>query len=400
MRMVSLVDAGIVTPAALAFLLIATATPSPASQLLPMSNGAADMSLSGTAIAEPLTPSGALFANPAGLCAFEGTTVSGSLGYGFGSTKINNEDGFSQTNHLWAVIPDAAIAFAGEGRWHYGMGMYGSVGANYDFDADPAAGVDNDFHAETSIMEIPFAVAYRVNDRLYVGGELIGLFGHLRNRYTSGGELFKYTLRGFGLQPMVGLTWKPDPCWSLGLGVRMPGGIWMDGSTVVPASVRRDVDLDLEMPTQVSLGVTHHLSTTTTVSASARWTDSSRFSDSDIEFDGLEAANVPFIPFAKDEWRFGLGLEIEPVKGWKLRFGASHSNRIVGKRGISPLVFDNTDNRLSIGLGVELGSWTLDTMAGYSFHEGRDVDAANALIIPGHFDTGGGVAMLGLTRRL
>lgn len=390
----------VVAPFALPLLLLASATPGHTSALLPMSNGAADMSLSGTNIAEPLTPAGALFSNPAGLCAFEGTTVTGSLGYGFGSTKINNEDGYFETNHLWAIFPDAAIAFAGSGRWHYGFGMYGGVGASYDFDADPSAGVDNDFHAETSVAEIPFALAYRVNDRLYLGAELIGLFGHLRNRYTRGGELFKYTLRGGGVQAMFGLTWKPDPRWSLGLGVRTPGRIWMDGSTVVPATVRRDVDLDLNMPTQVSLGVTHHLTDALTVSAAARWTDSSRFADSEIEFDGRPMDNVPFLPAANDEWRFGLAAEFEPIEDWKLRLGVSHSNRIVGTAGISPLVYDNEDNRVSIGLGVTLGTWTLDAMAGYSFHEGRDVDSGNAAVIPGHFDSGGGIGMLGMTRRL
>jgi len=105
-----------------------------------------------------------------------------------------------------------------------------------------------------AVQEMPFAVAYRLNDTLYVGGEVIALFGHMRNRYTLGGSLFKYTLRGPGVQGMFGLTWKPYERWSLGLGVRTPGRIWMDGSTAVPAMVRRDVDLALEMPTQVSLG--------------------------------------------------------------------------------------------------------------------------------------------------
>ncbi len=385
---------------AIGLLTLVPATSGHASALLAMSNGAPDMSLSGSTIAEPLTPSGALFSNPAGLCAFEQTTLSGSLGLGFGVTKITNDDGYSQDNDLWAIFPDGAVSIRGRGRWHFGIGMYGSVGLSYDFEADPAAGVDEDFHAETSIAEMPFAVGYRVNDQLYIGAELIALFGHMRNRYTLGGELFKYTLRGPGLQGMLGLTWKPDPRWSLGLGVRTPGRVWMAGSTAVPAMVRRDVDLELNMPTQVSLGVTHHATRSVKLSVSGRWTDSSRFADSDIEFDGLSAANVPFIPFANDEWRVAFGVQYEPNEGWELRFGASHSNRIVGTRGVSPLVYDNTDNRLSIGVGVELGSWTLDAMAGYSIREGRDVDATEALVIPGHFESGGGVVIIGVTRRL
>jgi long-subunit fatty acid transport protein len=365
-----------------------------------MSSGAADMALSGTTIAEPLAPSGALFHNPAGLISFDGTTVSSSMGLGFGSTKINNDAGYKESEQLYAAFPDFGISFAPTRRWRWGFGFYGSVGMNYDFDADPAAGVDNDFHAETSIGEMPFAVAYRVNDSLYVGAEIIGLFGHLRNRYTVGNQRFKYTLRGPGIQGMVGATWLPHERLSVGLGIRSPGRIWMDGSTAVPADVRRDVDLEVKMPTQISLGITHQLVDPVSVSISGRWTDSSSFGKSDIEFDGLSAANVPFIPEARDEWRMAIGVEIEPAPAWRIRLGANRSNRIVGTRGVSPLLFDNDDVRISAGLSYRTGAWTFDGMFGYAFHEGRDVSEDKALIVPGHYDSGGGIFMLGFTRRL
>jgi long-subunit fatty acid transport protein len=380
--------------------LLVRAVPVGASQLLPMAVGAADMGMGGATIAEPLSPSGALFANPAGLCSFDETTMTTSIGVGWGSEKINNDAGYSEKNDLVVAIPDFGIAFAGHGRWRYGFGTYGNVGANYDFDADPAAGVDNDFHAETTILAMPFALAYRVSDQLYLGVELIGLFGHLRNRYTAGGQLFRYTLRGPGVQGMFGVTWKPADRWSVGLSLRTPGRIWMDGSAAVPATVRRDVDLAVEMPTQISLGITHKFLKMVSVSASTRWTDSSRFKHSDIEFDGLSAANVPFIPAARDEWRFGLAFEIKPTPDWTFRLGANHSNRIVGTSGVSPLVFDNEDTRLSAGVGVRIGEWNIDSMFGYAFHRGRDVSADDALVIPGHFDSGGGIFMLGLTRKL
>lgn len=78
----------------------------------------------------------------------------------------------------------------------------------------------------------------------------------------------------------------------------------------------------------------------------------------------------------------------------------SHSNRIVGARGVSPLAFDNTDNRISIGTGVDFGGWRLDAMAGYFIREGRNVDASEALVIPGHYESGGGIVLLGATWRL
>ena len=95
-----------------------------------------------------------------------------------------------------------------------------------------------------------------------------------------------------------------------------------------------------------------------------------------------------------------IGVEIEPAPAWRIRLGANRSNAIVGTKGISPLVFDNDDVRLSGGLSYRTGAWDFDTMFGYAFHEGRDVGEDKALVIPGHYDSGGGIFMLGFTRRL
>jgi len=50
--------------------------------------------------------------------------------------------------------------------------------------------------------------------------------------------------------------------------MKLPGLLWMDGSTVVPAGTRRDVDLKIEMPSQLSLGITHRITPHVTVYAS------------------------------------------------------------------------------------------------------------------------------------
>jgi hypothetical protein len=63
------------------------------------------------------------------------------------------------------MIPDLALSFARANGWHFAVGLSGSVGINYDFPADPAAGVDHLFFAECSIAGLPLAVAKQVNDR-------------------------------------------------------------------------------------------------------------------------------------------------------------------------------------------------------------------------------------------
>jgi len=68
------------------------------------------------------------------------------------------------------------------------------------------------------------------------------------------------------------------------------------------------------------------------------------------------------------------------------------------------LILDNADASLKSGMfarvAFERGDWTIDTMFGYSFHEGRNVDPADALVMPGHYDSGGGAVIIGMTHRL
>ena len=101
-------------------------------------------------------------------------------------------------------------------------------------------------------------VAYRFNDRLSLGAAITPLFGRSHMRYTLGGLRFKYRLNGPGIQGMLGLRWEPRPGLAVGLGVRTPGRVWMDGSMPLGGG-DQDVDLELEMPAQVFAGVSKHL---------------------------------------------------------------------------------------------------------------------------------------------
>jgi long-subunit fatty acid transport protein len=371
-----------------------------ASALLPMATGAADLSLNGASIARPLNPAGALLLNPAGLAGFEGTVVTSGIGVGWGSEKIDTPSGYNETNDVVALIPDFAVSFEGANGWRWGMGSYGSVGSNYDFPADADAGVPNDFHSESTIIGLPIGLARKVGERLWIGGELIPLLGHLRNRYTIGDTLFRYSLRGAGLQAMLGATWHATERWSFGIGVRTPGRLWMKGTMGLAPGLRQDVDLEVRMPAQVALGATVKLTPAVELSATARWTDSSSFGHSTFKFERTPEANSPFIADARDEWRGGLAVEWSVRPDLRLRAGASRSNRIVGSEGVTPAVFDNEDLRASAGIGYDRGPWTLDVMVGYSFHEGRDVGPERARVLPGHYDTGGGAVLFGLTRQL
>ncbi len=374
--------------------------PSPASTLLAPSVGAADSATQGTRIADPHTPASALFANPAGLVQFESFTSTGGLGIAFGHGRIEASmpPTYEETNNVIAGVPDLGVSIPYGERWRFALGSYGTTGSTFDYDAEPAAGVP-DFFSETVVMAFPLGAAYRLTDQVSVGATVEPLFGQLRTHFTLQDVPFRYKIYGAGLQGALGLSFRPFERWAVGLSVRLPGRIWMDGSMPVPGAGRQDVSVDLKMPTQVFLGATWHCTPRLTVSGAMRFTDASSFGDSTIEYELTPQANIGFVPHSKDEWRFALAAEYALREQLALRVGASWASHIVGTSGVSPLVYDGEDTRISIGLGRRYDHWVFDVMAGYAFPAERRISAAEALALPGKYSMQGGIIMLGMTYR-
>jgi long-subunit fatty acid transport protein len=373
-------------------------TPAAASPLLAPAVGAADSATAGTRVADPPTPSAALFSNPAGLTDFDTFTHGGGLGVGYGRGHIEASmpAGFNDSTTMWPLIPDFGLSVPYRERWRFAAGTYGWTGSRFDFGPDPATGVPS-FFSETIMMAVPVGVAYRLTDQVSVGAEVQPMFGQLRTHFPLGGLDFRYKINGPGVQGMVGATARPNEQWAFGLGVRMPGMIWMTGSMPVPAAGRQGVHSDLEMPTQIFLGATWRGVPRLALSGGVRFTNSSTLGDSKIEYDLTPQANIGFIPDAKDEWKFGLAAEYAIREQTVLRLSASWASHIVGSKGVSPLVFDDDDAKLGIGLGQRFGPWVLDVTAGYEFPAKRHISPASALVLPGAYSMEGAVVMIGLT---
>jgi long-subunit fatty acid transport protein len=157
--------------------------------------------------------------------------------------------------------------------------------------------------------------------------------------------------------------------------------------------------LALEMPTQIFAGVSKHLGERMIASLAVRWTDSSSFGDSMIEFEETGAADAPFVPRAKDEWLVSAALEYVWSDFLTLRVGAGHSNAIVGEKGVSPLVYDAEDTRVAVGFSLNFDHWSLDFMGGHAFRDSRKIAVDEALILPGRYSVSGQIAMIGFTWR-
>ncbi len=374
-----------------------------ASGLLVSTVGPGANATNGAAVAEPIAPPDALLANPAGLARFTQSTIATSFGIGYGQEQIRAEGNPAYTPERSAItlIPDFGAAIRTGDRTVFGFGVSGSVGSNYNFNPEPDAGVPADFYSETSVINLPLGLAYEVSEHLWLGAEVAPLIGYFRAHYPTPVIPVRFTMRGPGIQGAVGATWRPNDGWAVGLGMRSPGMIWMRGSMASLGPERQDVDLDLKIPAQIVLGVTRHVTQRLSVSVSGRWTDSSSLGRSTVKFSSTPQVNTPFVPDALDEWRGAIGVQFRVRENLEWRAGFGHATRIVGNRGLSPLLFDSQDERLGTGFAWTRGTWTIEGMVGYWFLRSRYVSGANALIIPGRYRFGGGgIVSLGVQHRI
>lgn len=344
-------------------------------------------------MAEPLSPLGAHFSNPAGLARFTERTMGSGIGAAYGRGVVSTDFGYHAENEVLVPFLDMYLVVPWNDRWTFGIGSMGTSGARFDYGARPEVGVNSGFFSENGTMGLPIGVAYRVSDSLWLGAEIVPLYGSAHLRYTRpvaelGGadQAFRFTVDGFGIQSMFGVTWKPDDAWSLGLGVRPPGKLWADGDTKL-ANGKQDVDLELDVPTEVTLGILRRFGAKWTVSYGGRFIDTSVLAKNYFHFEQTPSANMAYVQGARDEWRHMLGAQYAWSDAWTLLGGVTKANGIVSDRGINPSVYDSRDWRLHTGLRWQGEKWGIDGAFAYIFGDARHVSAEDAMVFPGKFDS-------------
>jgi long-subunit fatty acid transport protein len=375
---------------ALCFISPASST---ASTLIAGSAGSADSALAGSTVAEPLSPLGAHFSNPAGLAAFESRAMGTSLAVAYGEGIVSSKEiDYRSSNEVIVPFLETFLVVP-HGRWTFGIATMGSSGSRYDFGAQPASGVNDGFFSEVGMMGVPIGAAWRATDDLWLGAELILLYGSAHLRYSRevaeapGTQTrFRFTSSGFGVQAMLGITWRPTPVWSVGLAARTPGRVWTSGDSALGRG-SQDVDLEVQVPAEVYVGVTRRLGKRWEASYSLRFTDSSKLGDSTFHFEKTPSADTPFLQDARDEWRHAIGAEYRWSDTLSLLAGFTGSNAIVGDEGVSPMSYDCPDYRIQAGLHRTGARWTLSGSFAYLFRGSREIEPDEALVFPGRYES-------------
>ena len=382
----------------LALALAAAVRPAAASILLAPSAGARDTAMTGSNVAAPTDLMTAFFQNPAGISLQTVPAATLGSGFIFGDYQIKTPGGYDETSSPLVLAPTGGFAMPLSDRWRIGFGMLGALGTKYDFPADPAHGVPNDYYSELAVITFTPTVTYTVTPDLAVGLQINPLYGKQKTRIGPPGQQTRWTIDGFGIQGAVGLLYRVHPDWHVAVTYKTPGEIYMGGLADV-VGTHEDLRLNLDVAQQVIIGAAWRPRPDWLFTVAGRWSDTSVWEDSELEFQNTPALDQPFATDARDVLRIGAGVEYRLREDLVLRSGVARGQATMGASSITPLAYDVNDLVLAIGFGLTRGRWIVDGHFGAAIGDDRWVTAAEARAIPGRFSASGFASYWQLTRR-
>lgn len=359
--------------------------PARASQLVAPTIAARDSGLGGNVVAAPEDGPSVLLHNPAGVATLDRPQAAAGLFHiRMVGRYTNPATGYDGRSAERALAPSTWIGPLHAGGWSFGAGLYGAVGASFNFPADPSAGFPNRFLTELSTVHLGLVVGREIAPGLRLGLQAAPSFGRIRTRSPSPLGPVRFDIDGPGILGAVGLLYDLDSRTTLGVQYRSPGVVFMKGDGDV-GSADDEVKIDFRIPQQVAFGVAYWLGPKARLLAQARWADYPQMEEGVFEFERARALDRPFIRDGRPVFRYGAGAEIAVAENVVLRLGFSREQWMIEEGSISPLLYDTSDFLYGGGLGATFGRWSLDLQAGSSFMEDRLASASANPVFPGRY---------------
>ena len=364
-----------------------------ASTVVAPSIGGRNSGLSGSDVATPEDGPSILLSNPAGAVGQTGTRLNASLFAIFFDGHYTNPDiDYDTKSSETPMAPTVWLATDRVAPWTLGMGVYGSVGASFNFPGDPGAGIPNRFYSETTIIQLGLVAGREIAPGLRFAIQPAPTYGRIRANYPSPLGAVSFDIDGFGMAGVVGLIYDLTAETKLGVSYRTPGIIYMSGDGEV-GSAPDHIDLHLHLPQSVSFGFAHDLTPRLMLSASARWTDYPQFEEGQLDFHNNPPLSQGPFTSTRATFRYSAGAEYELMKEhiW-VRGGVSREEWMMEASSLSPVIYDTTDTLFGLGLGGSFENWTIDMVIGLPIIEERVISSLKNPAFPGNYDTSGGVA--------
>ena len=311
--------------------------------------------------------------NPAGLTRLPGaqlvvdTITALSLSeFDVDESKSDNAEGDPDNDPDIAVVPQVAASFAiGDFRLGFGLSVPQGFGTSYGNDWSGRYLAD-----ETSLVFISAqpAVAYRVNERLSVGGAVAIMYvasdvkQNVRNLLPGQADgRFELDVDGFTAGPVLSVLLEPQPTTRMGLTWRgemepeLEGepnfknlGPLLENALDAAGLLGKNIDIKMRVPQMVQGGIYHEIDERLSVMADVTWLDWSRFGR--VEF-SIGSNSTTFNTDYNDIWVFSVGADYRFNERWSGGVGFSYISSGIddGERSIGlPL-----DEFMIPGIGVK-----------------------------------------------
>jgi long-chain fatty acid transport protein len=335
-------------------------------------SGGADMAMASAGRAAFATDSTTIAANPAGMLALSGSTVSVvvmPIGLDL-QFQGDGETPGNAVNEQGTVPTVSAFAASHAGRWALGLGAYGNIGLGCDF-GNEWSGRRAIEDAELRSVNLAPAVAYSLNDRLGVGASIGAQYADAKAGMAVSGEAIYYgppvDLPDGQLQ-MTGHSWAPVA--NLGLVYATDDGtrLGLAWTSTVDHSLDLDVrasavhpllagmlqqqgaaQLEVSLPQQFTLSAARQVAPATLVAASIGWQQWSGFGDARLRIAGQ--GRPMFEDGLDDTWNVAVGLRHSLDPRWTLATGIAYDSD-PSSNGTMPIFFPMAE-QLRVAAGAD-----------------------------------------------
>ncbi len=285
--------------------------------------------------------------------------------------------------HVWSIKDD----------WRIGWGTYGLFGGAIDYDSD---WVGRGFVTEASmtVLATELTVGKRINEQFSLGAGISANYAVLDFDLRASNDPAAGKIKiddADDIAPAFQLSAMYEPTESTRIGIRYYSSYDLDmsGDLKNPLGIPADVDVKLDMPQGVTLGIYHQLNEKWAVLGDVGWTDWSKFSAWTIEAGPI---SIPVDRQFDDTWRLGLGAQYQLNEKWLLSSGIGYDSDALEDDIRLPDLPTSDQLRMSIGAQYKINERTT-IGASYTFVNMLSLDLdnvglppTNAVVLDGKFD--------------
>ncbi|EAX5650151.1 fatty acid transporter [Salmonella enterica] len=320
--------------------------------------GTEDTALAGAGQAARAQDASTIVTNPAGMTRLPDHMFTGGLQAMDGdiSYKLDDESGRQSPGDIMRFFPNASTFYTQKlnDDLYAGIGLYGNYGLGIDF-GDWAG--DRLIKKSTMVaMTLSPSVAYKLSDRVSVGGSVNVNYGFLSLTRNVGGDDEKEKDHDWALsyrlgllmeltdQTRAGITWtsKTEYDFNIDAKARFPNLPNVEYDLPISAQVRA--------PQQIMLSLVHDLNKEWSVMGDLGWQDWSLFGSPRVSIAGQDIDRKNRL---KDSWHAALGMQYRPTEQWRLNAGVAFDSTVYKSQ---------SDVALSLPTGDE---WRFATGAQY-----------------------------------